>query len=344
MDGQGTDYVSPGLTKTAEAPYPVVLLLGQTGGGKSSIGNCVVGKEGVFQEGARLSSMTATCQVEVGRWFGKGEGVVVIDTPGFLDSERRDSSFLYGITEFMKNFPRGKLRLVVVALPLMETRANSTYPDMLETIELLLGNNAWGNVVFVTTHENQLNKETARPKEKIEGWLSWLRSHVKGHRINHCNFLYNDWSSLAPLAELFASLKSFTPQTSERIDAYLASNPSATIKEIIENVEATQALRGKYLSDIQHLKEEQEKLLKMQQELAGDSAKAQGMLERNLAEIQQLNSRIEALQTLPPPVQSSEPTVIHHGEPSGGTDVVGIIREVAPIATALISASSCSVM
>jgi len=332
------------LARASSSDSGVVLLLGLTGDGKSSIANTIMGGE-LYAEGKSLHSETSQCQVEIGTWFGlnRGLGVTVIDTPGFLDSDRRDALFLYGLVDFMRHFPRGKLRMVIVTLSLAEVRAKGTYKDMMETIELLLGRSAWRNVVFVTTQSNRIVEQFAN--RQMQEWKQWLRDNVPmpdNKEANHCNFVYDDPHSLDPLQAMFRSFAPFTPEVSQKIDLYLSSNPSASVMEIIQSVEATQQLRDRYVRELQLVCQQNEELLAQRTELAANNERMHASLEKFQGEVNDLHSRLESLQNLPPPTPVT--TEIHHPPEGGGGSgglVVGILHEVVPLATAIVSASEC---
>ena len=70
------------LFKTIFLEVPRIVLLGTTGAGKSSLGNCLLGDRRF-----RVSSDPRSCteepsEVERGFWFGDGEEFELIDTPG----------------------------------------------------------------------------------------------------------------------------------------------------------------------------------------------------------------------------------------------------------------------
>merc|ERR1719421_1343702 len=68
---------------------PVMVLIGHSGTGKSSLGNFVGGdttEHPKFQVGEGGGSQTSATQSELVRWLGNGEHVVVVDTPGLSDS------------------------------------------------------------------------------------------------------------------------------------------------------------------------------------------------------------------------------------------------------------------
>merc|ERR1712137_677894 len=119
------------LFNLQEVQYEIAILLGQTGGGKSSVGNAIIGKK-LFGESSHLGSETDRLQIANGNFFRNGTPVSMIDTPGFLDSENRSANFMKAIITIMKDFPKDKLKLVIITLPLGETRANSTYKTTID--------------------------------------------------------------------------------------------------------------------------------------------------------------------------------------------------------------------
>ena len=241
-----------------EAKHEIAILLGQTGGGKSSIANAVMGKE-LFSESSHLQSETDRLQIANGKFFGNGTPVSAIDTPGFLDSENRSANFMKQIIAIIKNFPKDKLKLVIITLPLGETRANATYKTTIDEIELLLGPQFLDHTIFVTTCENLVADKNLVQQRKEE-WKSWLttHAHLDASKIRMCNFIYDDPSSLNMIEDAFKQFSTFNPATSAKMDAYLKSNPHATVDDAIKNIEEFAKIRKGYEDRVNQLIKDKE--------------------------------------------------------------------------------------
>ena len=221
------------VSAVEDACFGIVILLGQTGGGKSSIANVIMGKK-LFAESCSLKSETDRLQIANGNFFGNGTPVSTIDTPGFLDSENRSANFMKDIIAIMKYFPKDKLKLVIIPLPLTETRAKQSYKTTIDEIELLLGPQFLDHTIFVTTCENQVKDPNLIQQRKNE-WREWLTTHANfdASKIRMCNFIYDDPSSLSMIEDAFKQFSTFNPTTSEKMDAYMKANPHATVDSVV---------------------------------------------------------------------------------------------------------------
>lgn len=90
------------LTCVARVPAKHLLLMGETGAGKSTLGNKILGRT-AFQVGHDLKSCTSQSQTEAGQLFGLNLTVEVTDTGGLGDSEGRDETFVKHLAEHVRS-------------------------------------------------------------------------------------------------------------------------------------------------------------------------------------------------------------------------------------------------
>ncbi|CAN9501211.1 unnamed protein product [Ophioblennius macclurei] len=78
-----------------DCPEIRMILLGKPGAGKSSSGNTILGRP-AFRTAASPSMVTVACQRERGQFLG--QQLVVVDTPGSMDTRREDARLSVNLT------------------------------------------------------------------------------------------------------------------------------------------------------------------------------------------------------------------------------------------------------
>ena len=155
--------------KLKERVLKILVLLGESGAGKSSLGNCLLAlnPEDGFKESTDTDSCTKRTSDIEGDWVTNGTRCVIIDTPGLNDSDNEDTELLRGIVMFLRD--KGQINNFVVVRNGHMPRMNHSFKSMLSTFELSFGDDFWNHVVFAITHtgySNDLNEELSICKWK----------------------------------------------------------------------------------------------------------------------------------------------------------------------------------
>ena len=142
---------------------PRIVILGQTGAGKSSLANILLGKglkhpglqNGCFKVGGSENGgnvvTTDTCAEEA-HWLGKATNpkVTVIDTPGFGDKLEEEEKTINGLTTFLKDEIK-YANTFVIAMKGDDNRLTLSMRTMLDIFVKMFGDEFWNNAVFVVT-------------------------------------------------------------------------------------------------------------------------------------------------------------------------------------------------
>lgn len=99
------------MSKNTNSEKICFVLFGETGHGKSTLGNAILGKE-VFPTNDSVYSVTKEISGHQGE--GKSQDLFVIDTPGLNDSEGKDNEYLKNIATYLKK--RNDIKGIVIVL------------------------------------------------------------------------------------------------------------------------------------------------------------------------------------------------------------------------------------
>ncbi|KAF7722308.1 GTPase IMAP member gimd1 [Apophysomyces ossiformis] len=152
---------SPSAAATSEL---TIIALGKTGDGKSSLLNDMIGRQ-VFKQKTAVKSQTKEIQESSGFWaplrpymLGKanfGTPIRVYDTPGFGDSQLRDTEFLPIIRQKILDLTQPtQTGLHCILMVFKITSSAESIFVSLDTLNGLMSPNKefWSNVIMVFTH------------------------------------------------------------------------------------------------------------------------------------------------------------------------------------------------
>jgi len=145
----------PFVSASTSFAYPRFLILGQTGVGKSSLGNVLAGckpndENCFFPVCSGMDSCTKETKIAEASYLGDGAAVTLVDTPGFGDSSGNQDELIVEMVEVLKH----TLEEANVTLLCFDyaSRFDTGIQEMILEMESLFGRDRfWENVILEIT-------------------------------------------------------------------------------------------------------------------------------------------------------------------------------------------------
>lgn len=163
----GSEYFSYGIEKKSK----VILILGSTGEGKSSLANFLVQRPERFNvsHGAKAGTIVS----DYDHITFNGETIRIVDTPGFLDAEQGDELIATEVAKFVDM--NQEIAGIIVARSFGNPRLRSSAQLVFQKICQLFPQHIQSNFCVVVTKWNMSKGSIKRRKkngESFEGYIS----------------------------------------------------------------------------------------------------------------------------------------------------------------------------
>jgi len=164
--------------QSTNLPKPRIVIIGETGVGKSSLANVLLGRshqydgegfdDGCFKvawkNGDKPGGVitTATCH-DSGYYLGDDSNpkVTIIDTPGFGDEMEAEVQTINGLVDVLKNQVK-EIDVFIICFRETNDRMTKAMQNMLNLFQQMFGKQFWDNAIFESTRWNHNSRNVAK--------------------------------------------------------------------------------------------------------------------------------------------------------------------------------------
>ncbi|KAF2870469.1 P-loop containing nucleoside triphosphate hydrolase protein [Massariosphaeria phaeospora] len=231
----------------------MVVVMGVTGAGKSHFINQLAGQEAV-KEGASLDSCTQNCQlVPVSIGHSK---LLLIDTPGFDDSERSDSEILTEIARILSaQYELGvQLKGVVYIHRITDLRYARSSVKTFEIFRKICGNQALSNVLLVTSRWKEVDPGLGAERERQLKEKFW--AYMLGRGSNMSRFHGDRPSAVSLISQLTCKDTIVLDLQRELVDDGKRLDETAAGAYVSDNLDSLRRQYQDELASLERLKQD----------------------------------------------------------------------------------------
>ena len=155
---------------------PSIVVFGNTGSGKSTLSNTLVGSEDAFQESDDVESETMETKGKNGVF--DGQPTFIIDTPGVHDASGLDTPHLVAMAQYIKEHKEVKAFIIVINF--LNMRLDDGVKRLFQLVANMYPGKKWYHnlgVVWSFYYKNLTEKQN-KQEPKREGFKRFLKRYI----------------------------------------------------------------------------------------------------------------------------------------------------------------------
>lgn len=258
--------------KTPNLPSPRIIILGETGVGKSGVANILMGRhprddsdqiaELCFESGCFASAWKTqgtvqtndTCY-DIGPWLGndQNEKVTVIDTPGFGDEVKAEDRTIHRLVDVLKNKIKS-VDVFVLAFKGSTNRMTAAMSDMLLLFQSIFGDEFWDNAIIEVTHWSY-NPSIAKKRQETEQSFTDMINGILKEKLKITKTLDSVFIDSYYFDDKVEEVKAFEDNTKKLFDFAKGVNPFD-----VKGIKAVKTELTRKLEEIENLKKQSNEL------------------------------------------------------------------------------------